>query len=207
MDMAITHVVAVVVLLATGVALGAFVVLHLLPTGLSPVHAAVSRYGVTRYRSGYRVLTLGLGVAGLAAAVAIAQAFRSGGQPGDAVVSLALFGLSRALISWFPMDLRGRGRTRAGTWHIALALVAFISITTAAFQLHETVGRYERAHGLHASDYAHTLQWSSWLLLAGCAATVLSRRVPALQTLFGSAERLIYAGAFVVLISTGVTLA
>lgn len=31
------------------------IILHLLPTGLSPVRNAVSQYGITRYRQGYRI--------------------------------------------------------------------------------------------------------------------------------------------------------
>lgn len=54
---------------ATACAPAAMIILHLLPTGLSPVRNAVSQYGITRYRQGYRILTVALGVAGLAAVV------------------------------------------------------------------------------------------------------------------------------------------
>jgi hypothetical protein len=50
--------------LAVGVAALAY--LHLAPTGLSALRDAVSRYGISPFRGFYRVMTLGLAVAGAA---------------------------------------------------------------------------------------------------------------------------------------------
>jgi hypothetical protein len=54
-----------------GIAVGALVYLHLAPTELSPLQNPVSQYGITPYRAGYRVQTIGLAVGGAAAAIGI----------------------------------------------------------------------------------------------------------------------------------------
>lgn len=63
-----------VALVASGVSVGvvALVVLHLLPSGLSPLRDPVSQYGITRFKAGYRVQTLAYGLAGAGAAIGIA---------------------------------------------------------------------------------------------------------------------------------------
>ena len=61
-----------VVLVGTAAAVASLVVLHILPTGLSPVRNAVSHYGTTRYRAGYRALTISMAVAGFGAVVGLA---------------------------------------------------------------------------------------------------------------------------------------
>ena len=45
--------------------------LHLAPTGLSPLRNAVSQFGITEYRAGYRAATVALAVAGLGAAIGL----------------------------------------------------------------------------------------------------------------------------------------
>ena len=45
--------------------IGSLGYLQLAPTGLSPAHAAVSQYGITEYRLGYRVATVSFGIAGI----------------------------------------------------------------------------------------------------------------------------------------------
>ncbi|HLK44717.1 MAG TPA: hypothetical protein VKT18_01955, partial [Acidimicrobiales bacterium] len=55
------------------VSLGALVVLHLVATGLSPITNPVSQYGITRYRAGYRVQTIAMGVAALACGLGVSR--------------------------------------------------------------------------------------------------------------------------------------
>jgi uncharacterized protein DUF998 len=119
-----------VALIATGVSVGvaALVVLHLLPTGLSPMRAAVSQYGISRYRAGYRVQTIAYGLAGIGAAVGIAT------MPGPTAVLVVLcsvFAAGRIAIGWFPMDAPGGERTKAGRRHVLLAASAFVAVTAA----------------------------------------------------------------------------
>ena len=186
-------------LAATAVALAALVVLHLLPTGLSPVHNAVSQYGITRYRQGYRVLTIGLGVAGLAAAALVADGFPRSGRT-LVVALLVLFGVCRLVISWFPMDRPGTSRSRHGAAHLALAAGAFISIALVASRMQRVVG-----HPLGAG-FQHALAIASWLLLIGLLGLLVTGRFDPRHRYFGAAERLIYAGSFLLLFATGLRL-
>ncbi len=120
-------------LIAAGLAvgIGALVVLHLAPTGLSPVRNAVSQYGISTYRAGYRVQTIGYAVAGLGAAIGIST------LPGAVAVPVGLcliFAVARALISWFPMDAPGTQHTVTGRRHGLLAIAAFVGVGLAAWQ-------------------------------------------------------------------------
>ena len=95
--------VASAVLIAAGLAvgLGALVLLHVLPTGLSPLRNAVSQYGISEYRVVYRVQTLAYGVAGVGAAGGVATL---PGPVGIVVALCATLAVARGLISWSPMD-------------------------------------------------------------------------------------------------------
>jgi hypothetical protein len=114
------------------VGFGAFVALHLVPTGLSPLRNAVSQYGISDYRTWYRVQTLGFAVAGVGAAIGVATL---PGSVGLTVGLCTLFALTRAVISWFPMDAPGGERTVTGRRHGLLAIAAFLSIDLASRQL------------------------------------------------------------------------
>lgn len=133
-----------VVLIAAGLAtgLGGLVALHLAPTGLSAIRNAVSQYGITSYRSGYRIQTIGYAVAGLGAAIGIFTL--PGAAAGPAGLCL-IFAAARALISWFPMDAPGAERTATGRGHGVLAAAAFVCAGLAAWQL----ARLLRHDGLH----------------------------------------------------------
>ena len=127
-------------LIICGLSIGviALVVLHVLPTGLSPVRNPVSQYGISDHRGGYRVQTLAYGVAGVGAAVGVS------GLPGPTgvVVGLcALFAVARMAISWFPMDVPGTQRTETGRRHGLLAICAFGAVAVAAEQLAKLLTR------------------------------------------------------------------
>lgn len=119
----------------TGVAVagGSLGVLHALPSGLSPLRNPVSQYGIGRYRLGYRIAALGLGLAGVAAAIGLNAVL--GGDPTGVITLLVVFALARALISWVPMDEPGTARTATGHAHGVLAILAFASATIAALRL------------------------------------------------------------------------
>ena len=123
--------VALVGLLAT---VASLVYLHLVPSGLSPLHNAVSQYGISAYRGGYRATTISFGVAGAALAVGVA-AVDPGTRMGAVVALLVVFAIARLVISWAPMDVPGSRVTRTGMLHWLLAVAAFGSLTAAAFNL------------------------------------------------------------------------
>src|ERR1700684_2951149 len=86
----------VVSLLALAVVVASLAYLHIEPTGLSPVRNAVSQYGITPFRSGYRVATIAFAIAGVALAVGIDRA--TGSRSSAVVVLLAIFAAARAAI-------------------------------------------------------------------------------------------------------------
>ena len=160
--------------------------LHLAPTGLSPVRNAVSQYGITRFRSGYRVATIAFAVAGGALAVGIARA--DGSRAAAVVVALAIFAVARAVISWFPMDAPGAARTQTGEIHGLLALAAFVPATFAAFRLATVLSSGTAWHALAPVSTA------LGALMAAClAGLALARSHPALRARFGAVERGFYA--------------
>jgi hypothetical protein len=193
-----------VTLASTAVAFAALVALHLLPTGLSPWRAAVSQYGISAYRAGYRVMTISMGIAGVAAAAGFAESHVGGrAVAAGAVVSLVVFGCARIVISWFPMDAPGAERTAHGTAHWLLAVVTFAAIASAAFELRRALSAATPPDHSHIAGLVH---WLSWLLLVAVAATVIARRAPALREWFGTPERLIYVGIFAFLTAAGILL-
>jgi hypothetical protein len=197
---------AVVTLAASAVAVGAFVALHVLPTGLSPIRNAVSHYGITRYRWGYRVLTVALGVAGVGLALSLLTAFPAGGHRDLAVGWLVAFGLSRAAISWFPMDAPGAPRTSTGTVHGVLAIVAFGAIAVASFQVNQVFHQPPSIVGPLPSAVPTALIVVSWFLLVAVLGTLLTGRIPQAWRAFGLIERCIYLGAAALLVITGAAL-
>lgn len=180
-------------------ALASLMVLHVLPTGLSPVHNAVSQYGITRYRLGYRVATISLGIAGAAAAAGIANQLR--GPTTLPVGLLACFALARLVISWFPMDLPGSDQTSSGRAHMTIALVTFAAIVLASFRLSSLLAGSGQWQAI--SEAVHVL---SYYLLAMAIAMVLCRNSPNLRRNFGAIERGFYLGIFVALALVGAAL-
>ena len=178
----------VIALAALAVTVGSLAYLHIEPTGLSPLRNAVSQYGITPYKAGYRAATIAFAVAGLALAVAISQALP---HQGSATIALLLaFAAARAAISWFPMDHPGGPRTQTGAIHGLLAAAAFASATAAAFRLAATLSHQSTWHGL-----AGTSRALGWLMLVFLLAMVLTRRSPTARRWFGAIERGFYTSA------------
>lgn len=174
--------VASAVLIAAGLAvgLGALVLLHVLPTGLSPLRNAVSQYGISEYRVVYRVQTLAYGVAGVGAAMGVVTL---PGPVGIVVALCATFAVARGLISWSPMDAPGATRTPTGGRHGVLAVAAFLAAGLASRGLASLLDR-DRIHpGIAAASGVLALLMT--LSLIGMA---LVRRA----RYFGGVERAFY---------------
>jgi hypothetical protein len=187
---------------ATAVSIGAIVVLHVLPTGLSPMRNAVSQYGITRYRLGYRIQTIALAVAGAAAAVGLAEA-----APGRARALIALvivFALARLVISWFPMDEPGREPTSSGRMHGLIAIVTFLAIAIAAVRLGSVAKEVPGWTTLASVSSA-----IAWLMVASLIAMMVVRRgarvTHSTPKYFGAVERVFYLAivAWFVLVGVG----
>jgi len=183
-----TTVAGVAALLALAAVVASLGYLHLEPTGLSPVRNAVSQYGITTFRGGYRAATIAFGIAGLALAVGFYQTVKGTGRA--VVILLVIFAIARCAISWFPMDAPGAARTSTGQMHGLLALGAFGSVTIAAFRLGGVLALQERWHSLAVVSTA--LGCAMVACLAGMA---LGRSVPALRARFGAIERGFYLSA------------
>ena len=170
----------------TASSLLALVVLHLLPTGLSPVSNPVSQYGITSYRLGYRIQTVAMGSAAIAGAIGISELGIGGGP--TVVALFVIFGAARLVIGWFPMDEPGSAHTDTGRRHGVLALIAFGGATLGALRL--------------GSDLSSS---NTWVLasqpIAGLGIAMLvcliamgaSRRSGSLRHYFGLVERAFYA--------------
>ncbi|MGH7776422.1 MAG: DUF998 domain-containing protein [Candidatus Dormibacterales bacterium] len=175
-----------VALIAVGLSVGvpALILLHVIPTGLSPVRNPVSQYGITRFKIGYRIQTLAYGFAGIGAALGIASLPR----PSALVVALCgLFAVTRAAISWFPMDIPGAARTDIGRRHGQLATSAFLSLGVAAAGLSRML------------DHRHA--GAFFAALSGGLAAVMSLALASMAVdrragggYFGLAERAFYVG-------------
>jgi hypothetical protein len=189
----------VVCLAGTAVGVGAVVVLHMLPTGLSPVRNAVSQYGITRYRLGYRVQTISLGVAGAAAAVGIAEAAPGRGR--FVLVVLGVFAVARLAISWFPMDAPGAELTSDGRAHGLLAIATFLAIILAAARLPQLVHAIGGWHGVATASVV-----IAWAMVASMVAMIATRRAAGRDGYFGLAERAFYVAIVAWLIAVGVAL-
>ncbi|MGA2520289.1 MAG: DUF998 domain-containing protein [Acidimicrobiales bacterium] len=162
------------------------VYLHLAPTGLSPVRNAVSQYGITRFRGGYRAATISLGVAGAALATGIGAALDAAGTA-TVVGLLVVFALGRLVISWFPMDEPGGPRSSTGSAHGLIAIVTFTSVTVAALRLGSIL---RHAAPWHALATASTVL--GWAMVLAIAGMLIGRSSPDLRRRFGAVERVLY---------------
>ena len=78
-------------LIAVTVTRASLVWLHVQRTGLSAARNPVSEYGITPFRSGYRIATIAFGIAGIALAIGIDRAISGHGRVG--VVALLISAL------------------------------------------------------------------------------------------------------------------
>ncbi len=170
-------------LIAAGLVVGlaALVLLHVVPTGLSPLRNAVSQYGISEHPVGYRVQTLAYAMAGTGAAIGVATL---PGPVGVVVALCATFAVSRALISWFPMDAPGATRTPTGNRHGVLAVAAFLAASLASRELASLLNR----DGIHPGMAA-----ASELLALLMALSLIGMALARRTHYFGGVERVFYA--------------
>jgi hypothetical protein len=178
----------VVSLLALAVVVASLTYLHIEPTGLSPVRNAVSQYGITPFRAGYRVATIAFAVAGLALAVGIGQAIHGRGRV--VVILLVIFAVARGLISWFPIDAPGTERTSTGQTHGLLAIAAFGSAALAALRLANVLSAQGTWRPL-----APVSLGLGCAMIASLLALPFARMLPAVRARFGAIERVFYLSA------------
>ncbi len=176
----------VLALIGVAAAVASLSYLHLAPTGLSPLRNAVSQYGITEYRAGYRAAAISLGLAGAATAAGLDSAVRARGL-GVVVALLVVFAVARLIISWFPMDAPGAPRTSTGQAHGLIAIVTFGAVTLAALRLGNVLRTGVRWHSLGAVSTD-----LGWAMAASIAAMFLTRASPDLRRYFGAIERLLY---------------
>jgi len=176
-------------LLALAVVVASLVYLHLEPTGLSPVRNAVSQYGITSFRIGYRVATIAFSIAGVALVVGLDKALNGGGSR-LVLILLVIFAGARCAISWFPMDAPLAGRTQTGKMHGLLAFVAFVSAGLAALRLGGVLSRQARWHSL-----ATVSTGLGWVMAACLLGLALGRSIPGARERFGLIERGFYLSA------------
>jgi hypothetical protein len=179
----------VTALLALAAVLASLGWLHARPTGLSPVRSAVSQYGITDYRAGYRVATIAFGVAGLALAAGLHRAV-TGRDARLVVLLLVVFAFARGAISWFPMDRPGAERTSTGRAHGLLAIAAFGAVTVCAFRLAVALDQAGWWPGLAPVSVA-----LGFAMAACLAGMLLARSLPSARARFGAIERGFYLSA------------
>jgi hypothetical protein len=173
-------------LTALAATVGFLVYLHTVPTGLSPLRNAVSQYGISAHRGGYRGATIAFAIAGAAMAVALGVALRDR-NPGALVALLLIFAAARALISWFPMDAPGAPATGTGELHRVLAFVAFAAVTAAAFLLSTRLQGWN-----HWQSLGPLSSGLGWAMLACLLAMLMARDTQRSRQWFGAAERAFY---------------
>ena len=176
-------------LLALAVVVSSLVWLHVQPTGLSPIRNAVSEYGITPFRAGYRIATIAFGLAGLGLAIGIDRSISGHGEI-VVVALLIVFALARAAISWSPMDAPGQPRTSTGVIHVLLAFVAFATVTAAALTLGGVLGHVTRWHSLGPASTGLGYAMTACLFAFGA-----SWSVPPLRARPGLIERGFYVFA------------
>lgn len=171
--------------------IGSLGYLHLAPTGLSPVHDAVSRYGITEYRLGYRIATISFGVTSIALAVGLHSALSASGTS-TVVTFLAIFAAGRLVISWFPMDAPGSPRTPTGRTHGLVAIVTFGSAVVAALRLGGVLRIESVWHSLSP------VSTGLGVTMAVCVVGMfLGRSNESRHRAFGAVERLFYLSTIV----------
>ena len=179
-------------------ATGALVRLHTLATGRRPVRDAVSDYGAGRHRGFYRAMVVALGAGALLLAGGLARAtdVATGG-----LVWLAVYGVARIAIAFYPTDLPGAPATVTGRIHLALAAAAFTSIAFAAAKVGGDLAGEPGWHGIG------TVLQLLGIVVAACAAATLAAAVaPRARRAFGAVERALYATSMAWLLVTAVAL-
>lgn len=182
-------VLSILSLVGVAVAVGAQLVLHVLPTGVHPIRNAVSDYGAGQFHVGYQVLVVALGTSAACLCLAFAE---DGSARTGPLIALAVFAAARLAIARFPTDLPDDPRTTTGSIHAALAIVAFVAIAVAASSIPDHLLGVARWH-----DRAGTLDTIGAIVMWTAVATGVSFTRPLRHRVFGLVERGLYVAMFV----------
>jgi Protein of unknown function (DUF998) len=173
----------VISLLGSLTYVGVILTLHVLPTGYSPVHDAVSDYGVGRYASLFRVGPWSGSISGLAltAGLAVGAGSPAAGRPGSGVLGTG--NCQPHGESLFTTTLEGRRLSRSGPLRYVFAILTFgftyaaiSGLTAGLTRLHPWV------------EAAGLLRWLAGATLVGLI-LVVATLLPRLRNLFGLCER------------------
>ena len=174
-----------------GLCVACLAVLHVSPTGYSPIANAVSEYGVGPYGRWYRLQATCAGIAAVLLAAALARGVDP--APRRTIVLLVVFALARFAITQFPTDLiEAREHSRTGGIHLLLAAVAFAAMSVAGVTLKQP------QHGQPALG---------WAMLATAVGTSVAVRNAALRPFLGLIERGFYVSMLGWLVLVAVRLA
>jgi Protein of unknown function (DUF998) len=163
--------------------------LHTLPTGLDPRRDAVSDYGATSFHIYYRAMVVLLGAGAACLALAL---HHSGDVRTRGLIWLWIFAISRILIAGFMTVHPGRRITVEAQIHWVLAAVAFTSIAFAAPIISSDL------------DLGQTI---ASVVIASAVATLVTRAVRQLRSVFGIVERILYASflAWLIVVASSLT--
>ena len=179
----ITGLLAVTSLAATSAYLVILAVLHALPTGYSPVHHAVSDYGVGRYRPLFTVALYVSSVGVLTLALALLRGVGSPPLATKDLVYLLLIPIARIGMTLFPTNLEGERTSRTGLVHYAFAITAFTFTYLAISEMTPAL------RALDPSEWARTpLGSTEWIVGPALALVVITMLRP-LRKIFGLFER------------------
>ena len=191
----LTFLLAAAAAVAFLVTVACLAILHRLPTGLHPVRDAVSLYGVTPQAAWYRRQVVAAGIGALLLAFALART--DAGRPLPLAL-LAVYGLGRIAIAWFPTDAGGAPLTSTGRRHALLAAAAFLAIGLAAPPLGRAIAD-QPASGVLGEILPGLGLAVGATVLATLAAGSLARSG---MRVFGAVERLFYASSLAFLLAT-----
>ena len=174
---------------------------HLLPTGLHPLRAAVSDYGVGAHHRYYRAMVLLLGTGAALLVVALA---RDSETSDLGLAYLGVYALARLAIAGFMTDLPGAPVTTAGRIHVVLAAAAFTAI---AFGTTDVSTALEFSPGW-VGGAADALRFEARAVVVTAVLTLAGFLVPvARERVFGLVERMLYAASLAWLLTASIHLA
>jgi hypothetical protein len=162
---------------------GVILTLHVLSTGYSPVHDAVSYYRVGRYASLFRVGLWSGSISALALTAGLAVGAGRLPLAGRDLVFLGLAAVSRIGESLFTTTLEGRRLSRSGALHYVFAILTFGFTYAAISGL--TAGLTRLHPWVEAAGLLRRLAGATLVGLILVVATLL----PRLRNLFGLCER------------------
>jgi hypothetical protein len=182
--MSLSLVLAMLAVAGFAVYLGEFTALHFLPTGYHPVRQAVSDYGVGPYSRHFRIALYGNAAGMLALAGALTFASGTGSLPKRDLIFLALVGLGRIVMNFFPTDVEGAKHTTIGKIHYLLAIATFTFIYMSVTHMTSALCELSPWETMKAP-----LTWLSWLATPALVLLVVTMIRP-LRKVFGIFERL-----------------